>query len=216
MKRKTKTSLIVAIAILTIAISSVVAIACTSTSWRTRGGVVIQKAGEAFLHNALTDGKITHSNVQMDAGTWGDSSGPKEGTLANLLTNKKSNGNLDTSDDPLVVDVRAPDTDGDPDRLKYETAHIKGSIYIDRFERMADKRNLDKLDTALAKHVRTTGNDVVVVYCNSGHTAGILTGVLGTLGYNVRNLKKGFNDIHSTTNQVWLQHELIVVNSPNP
>lgn len=58
---------------------------------------------------------------------------------------------------------------------------------------MLTDENLDKLDQALADHIALTGNDQIVVYCHLGQMSGLLTGVLGSMGYNVKTLKLGYN-----------------------
>ena len=90
-----------------------------------------------------------------------------------------------TSNDPLILDVRFK-----PD---YAMAHIPGAIWIADFNAMALPENLDKLDEALAEHIMQTGNSNIVVYCHLGQMSGLVTGVLGSLGYDVKTLKLGYN-----------------------
>jgi rhodanese-related sulfurtransferase len=91
----------------------------------------------------------------------------------------------DPSNDPLILDVRFK-----PD---YEMGHIPGAIWIADFNKMAEPENLDALDAALAAHILATGNDDVVVYCHLGQMSGLITGVLGSIGYDVKTLKLGYN-----------------------
>jgi rhodanese-related sulfurtransferase len=91
----------------------------------------------------------------------------------------------DPSNDPLILDVRFK-----PD---YEMGHIPGAIWISDFYKMAEPENLDALDAALAAHILATGNDDVVVYCHLGQMSGLITGVLGSIGYDVKTLKLGYN-----------------------
>lgn len=80
----------------------------------------------------------------------------------------------DPTDDPFVISVRSA--------THFETAgHIPGAINIP-WQQIALEENLRKIPT----------DRPIVVYCYTGHTGGIATGVLGTLGYHdVRNLKYG-------------------------
>jgi len=89
----------------------------------------------------------------------------------------------DLSNDPLIISVRKKE--------HYEAGHIPGAINIATFTGMAKAENLAKLDEALNAHKAKTGNDQIVVYCYTGHGAGLTTGVLGALGYNVKNMKFG-------------------------
>ncbi|RLG57013.1 MAG: hypothetical protein DRN88_03270, partial [Candidatus Hydrothermarchaeota archaeon] len=57
---------------------------------------------------------------------------------------------------------------------------------------IAKPENLAKIQAALDEHKAKTGNDQIVVYCYTGHSGGLVTAVLGALGYNVKNLKFGF------------------------
>jgi len=50
-----------------------------------------------------------------------------------------------------------------------------------------------KLRELLVKHVSQGGKEEVVVYCHTGHTAGLVAGVLGTRGFNIKNLQYGFD-----------------------
>jgi rhodanese-related sulfurtransferase len=87
--------------------------------------------------------------------------------------------------DPLLLDVRFAQD--------YAMGRIPGAIRIAEFNEMLTEENLEKLDQALADHIAATGNDKIVVYCHLGQMSGLLTGALGTLGYNVKTLKLGYN-----------------------
>lgn len=87
--------------------------------------------------------------------------------------------------DPLLLDVRF---DAD-----YAMGRIPGAIRIVDFDKMLLDENLDRLDQALAEHIAATGNDEIVVYCHLGQMSGLLTGILGSMGYNVKTLKLGYN-----------------------
>ena len=78
----------------------------------------------------------------------------------------------DTSNDPLVVSVRAPDA--------YALGHIAGAINIP-WTQIAKPENLAKLPT----------DTPIVVYCYTGHTGQAAAAVLKMLGYDVQNLKYG-------------------------
>jgi rhodanese-related sulfurtransferase len=78
----------------------------------------------------------------------------------------------DTSNDPFVVSVRAPDA--------YALGHIPGAINVP-WKTIAEPDNLAKLPT----------DKQIVVYCYTGHTGQIATTVLNLLGYDAINLKFG-------------------------
>jgi rhodanese-related sulfurtransferase len=78
----------------------------------------------------------------------------------------------DTSNDPLVVSVRAADA--------YALGHIAGAINIP-WNQIAKPENLAKLPA----------DQPIVVYCYTGHTGQVAATVLKTLGYDVTNLKYG-------------------------
>jgi len=158
MNKSFKLGIIIGVIFTLVIVGSAGAAADVFKSWRTENGVVIQKAGNAYLAQAQT----------IDA--------PK---LFEKMTN------LDSLDDPLIIDVRT--------ESQYNTCHIPGAIFIASYKTMAEPENLDKLDAALARHIKKTGNDDIVIYCNTGHTAGFLAGVLGSMGYDVKNLKFGYN-----------------------
>lgn len=93
----------------------------------------------------------------------------------------------DPSNDPLILDVRFGTDYNGP------LGHIPGAIWIADFNKMAEPENLDALDEALAEHIMETGNDDIVVYCHLGQMSGLITGVLGSIGYDVKTLKLGYN-----------------------
>jgi rhodanese-related sulfurtransferase len=93
----------------------------------------------------------------------------------------------DPSNDPLILDVRFGTDFNGP------LGHIPGAIWIADFYKMAEPENLDALDAALAAHIQATGNDDIVVYCHLGQMSGLITGVLGSIGYDVKTLKLGYN-----------------------
>lgn len=89
------------------------------------------------------------------------------------------------ANDPLVVDVRA--------RCDYDTAHIPGAVWVAEAAAMGGKENEEQLRRLLANHVNKGGKNEIVLYCYTGHTAGLVAGVLGTRGLNVKNLAYGFD-----------------------
>lgn len=78
----------------------------------------------------------------------------------------------DPSNDPVIVSVRKPE--------HYAIGHIPGAINLP-YATIADEASLRKLPP----------DRPIVVYCYTGHTGGIATAILGTLGYDVKNLKYG-------------------------
>jgi rhodanese-related sulfurtransferase len=78
----------------------------------------------------------------------------------------------DTSNDPFIVSVRAPED--------YEKGHIPGAINIP-WKQIAKPESLAKLPT----------DQPIVVYCYTGHTGQISATILKALGYDVQNLKFG-------------------------
>ncbi len=107
----------------------------------------------------------------------------RDGDLADY---RKGHSGGDTiANDPLVVDVRA--------RCDYDTAHIPGAIWVAEAAAMGKKENEEELRRLLANHVNKGGKDQIVLYCYTGHTAGLVAGVLGTRGVNVKNLAYGFD-----------------------
>lgn len=89
------------------------------------------------------------------------------------------------SNDPLVVDVRV--------QSDYYAAHIPGAVWIAPSQEMGKKENVARLRALLDAHAARGGKNEAVVYCSTGHTAGLVTGVLGTQGLNIKNLKYGFD-----------------------
>ncbi len=99
-----------------------------------------------------------------------------EPTMAPVTSSKALFDNLndgDKTNDPFIISVRAPED--------YAKGHIPGAI------------NIPWKTIALADNLKMIPTDrPIVVYCYSGHTGGMATGVLGVLGYHkVTNLKYG-------------------------
>ncbi len=78
----------------------------------------------------------------------------------------------DTSNDPFIVSVRAPE--------HYALGHIEGAINIP-WKNIADPGNLAMLPT----------DQPIVVYCYTGHTGQVAATLLKSFGYDVQNLKFG-------------------------
>ena len=78
----------------------------------------------------------------------------------------------DTSNDPFVVSVRAPDA--------YALGHIEGAVNIP-WKTIVDLESLAMLPT----------DQPIVVYCYTGHTGQVAATLLELLGYDVQNLKFG-------------------------
>lgn len=78
----------------------------------------------------------------------------------------------DKTDDPIILSVRSA--------ADYAKGHIPGAINIP-WKEIAKTDNLKKLPK----------DKKIVVYCYTGHTAGIATTVLNLLGYDAVNLKHG-------------------------
>jgi rhodanese-related sulfurtransferase len=96
--------------------------------------------------------------------------GWKPVTSADAVFENLSDG--DTSNDPVVVSVRAADA--------YALGHIAGAINIP-WNQVAKPENLAKLPA----------DQPIVVYCYTGHTGQVAATVLKMLGYDVVNLKYG-------------------------
>jgi rhodanese-related sulfurtransferase len=107
----------------------------------------------------------------------------RDGDLADYRAGL-SGGDL-ISNDPLVVDVRAGSD--------FAAAHIPGAVWIAPAQEMGKKENVARLRALLSAHAARGGKNEVVVYCYTGHTAGLVAGVLGAQGFNVKNLRFGFD-----------------------
>ncbi|MFZ5918817.1 MAG: rhodanese-like domain-containing protein [Chloroflexota bacterium] len=78
----------------------------------------------------------------------------------------------DASNDPFIVSVRSAE--------HYALGHIPGAVNIP-WKQIAKAESLAQLPT----------DKQIVTYCYTGHTGQVAATVLGTLGYNVVNLKFG-------------------------
>jgi rhodanese-related sulfurtransferase len=78
----------------------------------------------------------------------------------------------DADNDPVIVSVRSPE--------HYALGHVPGAINIP-WRNIAASESLAKLPP----------DQKIVVYCYTGHTGQVAATVLGTLGYDVSNMKYG-------------------------
>lgn len=88
------------------------------------------------------------------------------------------------ANDPLVLDVRQ--------KADYDAGHIPGAVWIAFAGDMGKVENIKTLRSVLDAHVAEGGKNEVVVACYTAHTAGVVCGVLGTHGFNVKNLRFGY------------------------
>lgn len=98
------------------------------------------------------------------------SNGTKNTTAEALFENLNDG---DTSNDPVVVDVRKKED--------YDKAHVPGALYISAKE-AATADALKMIDPSKQ----------VVVYCYTGQTGSQVTALLNMLGYDAYNMKFGF------------------------
>lgn len=89
------------------------------------------------------------------------------------------------ANDPLVLDVRK--------KTDYDAGHIPGAVWIAFAGDMGKVENIKALRDALDAHVAKGGKNEVVVACYTAHTAGLVCGVLGTHGFNAKNLRFGYS-----------------------
>ncbi|MEW5706971.1 MAG: rhodanese-like domain-containing protein [Actinomycetota bacterium] len=107
----------------------------------------------------------------------------KDGDLCDYRSGH--NGGDSIANDPLVIDVRQ--------KADYDKGHIPGAIWIASAQDMAKTESITALRAALASHLAKGGKNVIVIYCYTAHTAGLAAGVLGANGFNVKNLRYGYN-----------------------
>ena len=121
--------------------------------------------GLPVLDTGLTEAQgVIKARAQAMLAEWGPVITP-----ADLFENL-SDG--DTSNDPLVVSVRAAE--------HYELGHIDGAINIG-WKAIATDEALEALPE----------DGAIVVYCYTGHTGQVAATVLGLMGYDVKNMKFG-------------------------
>ncbi|MTI80486.1 MAG: sulfurtransferase [Firmicutes bacterium] len=95
------------------------------------------------------------------------------------------NGGDNKANDPLVIDLRKKED--------YDEAHIPGAVWVAPSKNIAEIENVLKIKKLLAKHVASGGKNEIVLYCYTGNTSGLATGVLGVQGLPVRNMMYGFD-----------------------
>ena len=97
-------------------------------------------------------------------------SGPKPVTTVDAVFENLNDG--DTSNDPVIVSVRAPDA--------YELGHVPGAINIP-WKTIAKPESLAQLPT----------DQPIVDYCYTGHTGQVAMTALNLMGYDATNMKFG-------------------------
>lgn len=107
----------------------------------------------------------------------------RDGDLADYRAGHSSGDTI--TNDPLVVDLRA--------RCLYDFGHIPAAVWVAETSDMSKQENVQRLRDLLAEHIVQGGKNEIVVYCSTGHLAGLVAGVLGLRGFNVKNLQYGFD-----------------------
>lgn len=107
----------------------------------------------------------------------------RDGDLADYRAGHSGGDTI--ANDPLVVDLRG--------RRFYDFGHIPGAVWVAEAAFMGKQENEQRLRDLLANHIAQGGKNEVVVYCSTEHAAGLVAGVLGSRGFNVKNLKYGFD-----------------------
>lgn len=89
-------------------------------------------------------------------------------------------------------------------RWLYDFGHIPSAVWVAEASDMGKQENEQRLRDLLAEHIVQGGKNEIVVYCSTGHMAGLVAGVLGSRGFNVKNLQYGFGhclDRHADRSQ---------------
>ncbi|KJS63935.1 MAG: hypothetical protein JL50_19600 [Peptococcaceae bacterium BICA1-7] len=107
----------------------------------------------------------------------------KDSDIADYRSGKSGGDSI--ANDPLVVDVRQ--------QRDFSASHIPGAVWLAPAESMAEAQNIARLKELLEQHKDLGGKDEIVLYCYTGNTSGLLTGVLGTMGLPVKNMMYGFD-----------------------
>jgi len=115
----------------------------------------------------------------------------KDGDLCDYRTGHSGGDSI--ANDPLVLDVRK--------KTDYDAGHIPGAVWIAFAGDMGKIENIKALRSALNAHVAKGGKNEVVVACYTAHTAGLVCGVLGTYGFNAKNLRFGYGIAWEGTKQ---------------
>ena len=111
----------------------------------------------------------TYEEVRMAAEDY-LTSDAKPVTSADALFENLNDG--DEDNDPFIISVRGPDN--------YAVGHVPGAINIP-WKSIADPENLALIPD----------DQPVAVYCYTGHTGQVAATILGSLGYDVSNMKFG-------------------------
>jgi len=101
--------------------------------------------------------------------------------------------NDESAKKPLIIDVRSYND--------YVNGHIPGAIWIAPAAEMGSQEIGQKIRRLLDEHVASGGANEIVVYCYTGNSAGLVAGVLGERGFNIKNLRLGFDGWASLNNQ---------------
>lgn len=91
----------------------------------------------------------------------------------------------DSVADPLIIDVRTYED--------YNNRRIPGAQWVAYADEMGSEESEQELRSLLDEHIASGGANEIVVYCYTGHSSGLVAGVLGARGFNVKNLRFGFN-----------------------
>ena len=122
-------------------------------------------AGVAFAQEPTGDFETVRSAIEEWLAT-----GPKPVTTVDAVFENLNDG--DTSNDPVIVSVRAPDA--------YELGHVPGAINIP-WKTIAKPESLAQLPT----------DQPIVDYCYTGHTGQVAMTALNLMGYDATNMKFG-------------------------
>lgn len=91
----------------------------------------------------------------------------------------------DSVANPLIIDVRTYED--------YNDRRIPGAKWVAYADEMGSKESEQELRSLLDEHIASGGANEIVVYCYTGQSAGLVAGVLGARGFNVKSLRFGFN-----------------------
>lgn len=143
--------------------------------------IINDSRGDMFLKGQNSSGIM---NNLIKAGDLRDIlDDDRDSDLADYRQGKSGGDNI--SNDPLVVDLRK--------QSDYNQSHIPGAVWIAPAESIAEAQSITELKDLLEQHKALGGKDEIVVYCYTGNTSGLATGVLGTMGLPVKNMMYGFD-----------------------
>ena len=147
--------------------------------------IITRNSGDKFLrgkNDPAQQKPSIHTNFIKAADLMAALDDDKDGDLCDYRDGHSGGDSI--ANDPLVVDVRG--------KKDYDAGHIPGAIWISTAEEIAAPANLAALKDTLDAHVAKGGKSEVVLYCFTGHTAGLAAGVLGSEGINVKDLRFGY------------------------